>query len=138
MNSLYVDPVIQNLNSVLSEMISLEQTAQKNYNHYHAMMVDLQHEVELSEGYDPEMVMSLFSDLKNASAERRKWKDTTILIAEIRKNMVNGIDVTSLSDVISSASGGWSRNYSPRVIDYIDFTSTDSLKQSRKLYMEGK
>jgi hypothetical protein len=138
MKTLFVHPLLVGLNSTLESIVELEREAQRKYNHYHTKMVDLQHEIEMSKDYTEEMIIDLYFDLKAASLDRRKWKDTLILIENLRANLQKGIDIETLNRVLSNASDGWSRNYTPRVLKEMDFKSPETLFLSRQKKIEDE
>jgi hypothetical protein len=132
MNTVFIHPTLIGLNSTLESIVELEREAQKKYNHYHTKMVDLQHEVEMSKDYTDEMIRSLYMDLKSASLDRRKWKDTLTMIENLRSNLQHGVDIEGLNTLLSNASDGWSRSYTPRVLKEMDFKSPETLFLSRQ------
>lgn len=138
MNGLLLDEKIIVFGEALKDLVELETIAKKNYSQKHAQMVDLQHEVELSEGYSPAMIENLYNDQKRVAKERRLWKDTLLVIEQIKRNMQDGVDIGDLSDVVSGASKEWGRSYTPRSIKYLDFSSRESLYKSRKNKSQGK
>lgn len=138
MNTVFMHPTLICLNSTLESIVELEREAQKKYNHYHTKMIDLQHEVEMSKDYTDAMIRSLYMDLKSASLDRRKWKDTITMIENIRANLQKGVDIEALNRVLSNASDGWSRNYTPRILKEMDFKSPETLFLSRQKKIENE
>lgn len=136
MNTVFIHPTLVGLNSTLESVVELEREAQKKYNYYHTEMVDLQHEIEMSKDYTDTMIRSLYMDLKAASLNRRKWKDTLIMIDTLRSNLQNGVDIEGINALLSNAEQGWGRKYTPRAIKDLDFTDQSALYLSRQKKVE--
>ncbi|ATE85902.1 hypothetical protein Sf13_gp102 [Shigella phage Sf13] len=131
MQRMYVHPDILNFIEALEKIEKLDLESQKEYAYQHRRMVDVQHEIELSEGYDEEMKCSVFEHMKEISSERRKAKDTTFLIDTLKKKLQNGTDLVSLATLLQDAESTWDRHYFPRSEKGLDFSSQESLRLSR-------
>ncbi|URY12715.1 hypothetical protein [Shigella phage ESh22] len=131
MQRMYIHPDIQNFIDALEKLERLDLEAQKEYAFHHRRMVDVQHEIELSEGYDDKMKCSVFEHMKEISSERRKAKDTIFLIDTLKNKLQNGTDLDSLSQLLQDAENTWDRNYFPRSEKGLDFSSQESLRLSR-------
>lgn len=131
MQRMYVHPDIQNFIDALEKLERLDLEAQKDYAFQHRRMVDVQHEIELSEGYSEEMKCSVFEHMKEISSERRKAKDTSFLIDTLKKKLQNGTDLGSLATLLQDAESTWDRHYFPRSEKGLDFSSQEGLRLSR-------
>lgn len=131
MKRMYVHPTILKLLEVLKEVESLEISSKKDYARHHRRLVDVQHEIELSDDYDEELKCHVFDHLKDISAERRQAKDTMFLLDCLKRRLQSGTDLDSLSKLISEVEQEWVRNYFPRSEKSLDFSSTSTLKDSR-------
>lgn len=131
MQRMYIHPDISNFVQALERIETLYLEAQKEYAYQHRRMVDVQHEIELSEGYDDELKCSVFEHMKEISSERRKAKDTIFLIDTLKNKLQNGTDLDSLSKLLQDAESIWDRNYFPRSEKGLDFSSQEGLRLSR-------
>lgn len=131
MQRMFVHPDIQNFIDALEKLEKLDFEAQKEYAFHHRRMVDVQHEIELSEGYDDKMKCSVFEHMKEISSERRKAKDTSFLIDTLKKKLQNGTDLGSLATLLQDAESTWDRHYFPRSEKGLDFSSQEGLRLSR-------
>ncbi|AZV02152.1 hypothetical protein Arno162_112 [Pectobacterium phage Arno162] len=132
MKTLNVHPVITKFLESLDELQRLECSARHDYNLHHRQLVDVQHEVELSGiGYDDTMKVAVFNHLQEIAHNRRQAKDTILVLDMIKKMLQNGTQLEALSDVMKHVEEEWKRNYFPREIKTLDFTSEEALVSSR-------
>ncbi|ACH89004.1 hypothetical protein Erwinia_phage_Tian_00081 [Erwinia phage Tian] len=131
MNKLNIHPVYQDFIKSLEAVLALEKQAQKEYSHCHAQMVDVQHEIELSEGYEDLLKVIVFDHLKEISQERRKHKDTLLISDMLRKMLRGGIELEDLLRLLEDSGKEWSRHYTPRAEKSLDFQSPEKLRESR-------
>lgn len=132
MKTLYVHPSITKFLESLDELKQLDCSARSEYSHQHRKLVDIQHEIELSEdSYDAELKVAVFDHLQEVANERRKAKDTILVLDILKKTLHNGTQLETLGEILAMADEEWKRNYFPRQIKTLDFTSKDSLKLSR-------
>lgn len=132
MKTLYVHPSITKFLESLEELKMLDVSSRGGYNHHHRRLVDIQHEVELSEdAYDDEMKVSVFNHLQEVAKQRREAKDTILVLDILKKTLQNGTQLESLGEVLVQADEEWKRNYFPREIKELDFTDKDALRLSR-------
>ncbi len=138
MKTLYVHPVITRFLESLEEIKRLDVSAHSEYSHQHRKLVDIQHEIELSEdAYSDELKISVFNNLQKIAFERRQAKDTILVLDILKKMLQNGVQLEEVSEVLVRADEEWRRNYSPRELKELDFTNKDTLLSSR-LEMETK
>lgn len=131
MKKMYIHPTIHKLLEVLKEVDELELTIKKEYAKQHRRLVDVQHEIELSDDYDEELKCHVFDHLKEISNSRRKAKDTMFLLDFLKRRLQNGTDLYSLTKLIEDVEKEWVRNYFPRSEKDLNFSSTSSLRDSR-------
>lgn len=132
MKTLYVHPVITRFLESLDDLKALDSSARSEYSHQHRKLVDIQHEIELSEdAYDDSLKVAVFNHLQSVANDRRKAKDTILVLDILKKMLQNGSQLEALSEVLSQADEEWKRNYSPREIKELDFTDKDKLVSSR-------
>lgn len=132
MKTLFVHPSITKFLESLEELKQLDCSARSEYSHHHRRLVDIQHEIELSEdAYEPELKVAVFDHLQEVANERRKAKDTILVLDILKKTLHNGTQLEALGEVLTMADEEWKRNYFPRQIKSLDFTNKDSLKLSR-------
>lgn len=132
MKTLYVHPSIQKFLESLEELKQLEISARSEYAHQHRKLVDVQHEIELSEdAYDDQLKVAVFNHLQEIAKERRQAKDTILVLDILRKTLHNGTQLEQLGEILTLADEEWKRNYFPRELKELDFTDKDSLLLSR-------
>ena len=132
MKTLYVHPSIQKFLESLEELKQLEVSARSEYAHQHRKLVDVQHEIELSEdAYDDGLKVAVFNHLQEIAKERRQAKDTVLVLDILKKTLHNGTQLEELGEILSMADEEWKRNYFPRELKELDFTDKDSLLLSR-------
>lgn len=132
MKTLFVHPAITKLLESLEEIKQLELTSRADYTSHHRKLVDVQHEIELSEdAYDDGMKVAVFNNLQEIAGERRKAKDTILVLDILKKTLHNGTQLEALQEILDLANEEWKRNYFPREIKSLDFSNKDSLKLSR-------
>lgn len=132
MKTLTVHPVITKFLESLDELKTLDCSARSEYNHQHRRLVDIQHEIELSEdAYSDEMKVQVFNHLQQVAFERRQAKDTILVLDLLKKVLQNGTQIDELGEVLSLADEEWKRNYFPRELKELDFTDKDTLVSSR-------
>ncbi|AEJ81320.1 hypothetical protein Erwinia_phage_Rouille_00071 [Erwinia phage Rouille] len=131
MNKLNIHPVFQNFIESLEAVLALEKESQKAYSHSHARMVDVQHEIELSEDYEDVLKVLVFDQMKEISKERRRHKDTLLIMDMLRKMLRTGIEVEDLSRFLEESGKEWSRHYTPRAEKSLNFQSPEKLRESR-------
>ncbi len=81
MQKMFVHPDIADFRAQLEE---LDIAAQREYAHHHRRMVDIQHEIELSENYEDDLKCSVFEHMKDVVTARRKAKDTVALLDSLK------------------------------------------------------
>lgn len=132
MKTLYVHPSITKFLESLEELKTLDRSARSEYSHQHRRLVDIQHEIELSEdAYDDEVKVAVFNHLQEVAHDRRQAKDTILVLDILKRMLQNGVQLEGISEVLSHADEEWKRNYFPREIKSLDFTDKDSLLSSR-------
>lgn len=132
MKQLFVHPSITKFLESLEGLKQLDCAARSEYSHQHRKLVDIQHEIELSEdGYDDEMKVAVFDHLQEVANARRQAKDTILVLDILKKTLQNGTQLEALGELVDVANEEWKRNYFPREIKSLDFTDKDSLKLSR-------
>lgn len=132
MKTLYVHPIITQFLKSLDDLQKLDCSARTEYSHQHRKLVDIQHEIELSEdAYDDSMKVEVFNHLQEVANDRRHAKDTILVLDILKKTLQNGTQLETLGDVLDLANEEWKRNYSPRQIKSLDFSDKESLKLSR-------
>lgn len=131
MKPYHIDGRLKHLAASISELPKIKQEALEGYERTQGAMIDLQHEIELSEDYTDENYLSLVYEMKKNSLQRRVYKDTLHMIALIEKCIENR-DLLGIVEVISKSESDWTRKYSPRVIKSLDFTSPKALLLSRQ------
>lgn len=132
MKTLYVHPSITKFLESLEELKQLDCSARSEYSHQHRRLVDIQHEIELSEdAYDDELKVSVFNHLQGVAGERRQAKDTVLVLDILKKTLHNGTQLDELGEILTLVNEEWKRNYSPREIKSLDFSSKESLLLSR-------
>ncbi len=132
MKTLFVHPVITEFLESLEKLKQLDCSARSEYTHHHRNLVDIQHEIELSEdAYDVEMKAAVFDHLQSIASDRRQAKDTILVLDILKKTLQNGTQLETLQNVLDTANEEWKRNYFPRQIKSLDFSNKDSLKLSR-------
>lgn len=132
MKTLYVHPSITKFLESLEELKMLDLTSRGEYSLQHRKLVDVQHEIELSEdAYDDDLKVAVFEHLQQIASERRKAKDTILVLDILKKTLQNGTQIESLGEVLVQADEEWKRNYFPRELKELDFTDKDSLLSSR-------
>ena len=132
MKTLFVHPSILKFLESLEELKALEISARSEYAQHHRKLVDVQHEIELSEdAYDDEVKVAVFNHLQKIATERRQAKDTILVLDILKKTLHNGTQLEELGEILTMADEEWKRNYFPREIKSLDFTDKDSLLLSR-------
>lgn len=132
MKTLYVHPVITQFLKSLDAIKQLDISSRSEYNHQHRRLVDVQHEIELSEdAYSDELKIAVFDQLQAIAFERRQAKDTILVLDMLKKMLQNGAQLDEISEVLVHADEEWKRNYSPREIKELDFTDKNTLLSSR-------
>lgn len=131
MQRMFVHPDVANFLKALEKLEELDIAAQKEYAYHHRRMVDVQHEIELSEGYDEDLKCSVFEHMKEIASDRRKAKDTCFLIDALKKKLQSGTDLCSLATLLQDVESSWDRHYFPRSEKTLDFSSPGGLKLSR-------
>ncbi len=132
MKKLFVHPVIREFLESLEKIKQLECAAHSEYTHHHRNLVDIQHEIELSEdAYTDDMKAAVFDHLQTIAKDRRQAKDTMLVLDILRKTLQNGTQLETLLNILDTADEEWKRNYFPRQIKSLDFSDKESLKLSR-------
>lgn len=132
MKTLFVHPTITKFMESLEELKQLDCSARSEYSHQHRRLVDIQHEIELSEdAYEDEIKVQVFNHLQEVALERRQAKDTILVLDMLKKTLHNGTQLETVSEFLDLANEEWKRNYFPRELKSLDFTDKDSLKLSR-------
>lgn len=131
MKNIKLNPIFKELTQLIDKLSVEERSAQKAYAHAHARMVDLQHEIEFSEGYEAPLKVQVFDELKSVAKERRAYKDTLLVFNMLHKLLCEGTDLASIAKLLEDSGEDWSRHYSPRENKDLDFTSPETLKDSR-------
>lgn len=131
MNNLYIHEKVRDFIESLDSLLATEKNAQKEYTHSHMAMVDVQHEIELSTCYEDDLKVAVFDHMKSVARERRKHKDTIVLIDLIRKAVRDGVELEQLSRLLDDSGDKWERHYSPRCVKGLDFSDAESLRDSR-------
>lgn len=132
MSNFYVHPKIEQFLSLVDELIELDKDNRKDYHTNHRKMVDIQHEIELSEDYDDDTKLGVFNHLKEVAHERRRTKDTVLIMDALEKLLQSGTSLSGLKDALFIADEEAQRNYAPREIKTLDFSSKEKLTESRK------
>lgn len=132
MQKMFVHPDIADFVRALQKLEELDIAAQREYAHHHRRMVDIQHEIELSENYEDDLKCSVFEHMKDVATSRRKAKDTVALLDSLKKRLQSGTDLCNLASLINDVETSWDRHYYPRSEKTLDFSSSENLKCSRK------
>ncbi|XAO54263.1 hypothetical protein [Yersinia phage vB_YenM_P778] len=132
MNNVFVHQKIAEFLKITEELVTLDKDIRRIYHSDHRRMVDIQHEIELSENYSDEMKINVFNHAKEVSKLRRQSKDTILVLDALEKLLQNGTSLGSLKDALHIASEEAKRNYAPREIKTLDFSDGETLRESRK------
>lgn len=136
MNNVFIHEAIEDLFTMAEIVAELDKDVRHEYNKHHRQMIDLQHEMELSEQYTEDMKAHVFDQMQEVARNRRKAKDTMLVIDSLNKVLHNGTTLTNLREALVIASEEIKRNYMPREFKSLDFSNSDSLFESRTKIME--